>query len=292
MSEGDHEPIIGRYVTVEVDGEEYRTYYETAGSGEIPLVCLHTAGADSRQYRHQLTDENLGETFTLYAFDMPWHGRTYPPMAREWWLEEYKLGTDFYAAFITRFLDVLELDQPVVMGCSMGGQIVLELAAEHAAQVRAIIGLESTDYISLDETGYDDTMMDYFTHPEIDQESFRGEWSIGLHGPDAAASNKRETAWIYGQSGPGVYAGDLHFYTRDFDVRDKLADIDTDACGVYLLTGEFDFSVTPEDTRRVAAAIDGAWFEVMDGIGHYPPTEAPDEFNEYLGRIAAELVGD
>ena len=36
------EPMIGRYVHVEIDGEVYRIYFEENGAG-IPLVCLETA---------------------------------------------------------------------------------------------------------------------------------------------------------------------------------------------------------------------------------------------------------
>ena len=39
------EPIIGRYLTTEIAGQRCRIYFEEAGQG-IPLVCLHTAGAD------------------------------------------------------------------------------------------------------------------------------------------------------------------------------------------------------------------------------------------------------
>ena len=39
-------------------------------------------------------------------------------------------------------VDALDLDKPVVMGCSIGGRIVLHLALEHAARFRALIGLE------------------------------------------------------------------------------------------------------------------------------------------------------
>ncbi|MGB7458284.1 MAG: alpha/beta hydrolase, partial [Pseudolabrys sp.] len=49
------EPIIGRFFSVGIDGAEHRIYVEEAGKG-IPLLCLHTAGADSRQYRHLLND--------------------------------------------------------------------------------------------------------------------------------------------------------------------------------------------------------------------------------------------
>ena len=50
------EPIVGRYVTLEVAGRRCRVYFEEAGQG-IPLVCLHTPGADGRQYRHMMCDE-------------------------------------------------------------------------------------------------------------------------------------------------------------------------------------------------------------------------------------------
>ncbi len=49
------EPIKGGYVYVPYGGYEYRVFYEEAGEG-IPLVCLHTAGTDSREWRHQLND--------------------------------------------------------------------------------------------------------------------------------------------------------------------------------------------------------------------------------------------
>ena len=52
------ETVTGRYVYVEVDGVEYRVYYEENGEG-IPLVCQHTAGSDGRQYRHLLNDEEI-----------------------------------------------------------------------------------------------------------------------------------------------------------------------------------------------------------------------------------------
>ncbi len=49
------DPIVGRYLHVTLQGRPHRLYFEEAGHG-IPLVCLHTAGADGRQFRHLLTD--------------------------------------------------------------------------------------------------------------------------------------------------------------------------------------------------------------------------------------------
>jgi len=73
-----HDPIVGRYVYVTCQGKTYRTYYEEAGEG-IPMVCLHTAGADAREYRHQLSDPDITANFRVIAFDLPWHGKSLPP---------------------------------------------------------------------------------------------------------------------------------------------------------------------------------------------------------------------
>ena len=58
-----------------------------------------------------------------------------------------------------------------------------------------------------------------------------------------------------------------------------------------MLTGEYDYSATVEDGRRLAALIPGSRFGVMPGLGHFPMSEHPDLFREHflpeLDRIAA-----
>ena len=49
------EPIIGRYMHLDLFGRKHRIYVEEAGEG-TPLLCLHTAGADGRQYRALMND--------------------------------------------------------------------------------------------------------------------------------------------------------------------------------------------------------------------------------------------
>ena len=44
------EPIVGRYAQLELEGRAHRLYFEEAGQG-VPLLCLHTAGSDGRQFR-------------------------------------------------------------------------------------------------------------------------------------------------------------------------------------------------------------------------------------------------
>jgi pimeloyl-ACP methyl ester carboxylesterase len=70
MNAPNYEPIIGRYVTIEVAGRSYRVYVEEAGQGQ-PVICFHTAGADSPQWRHIMNDAELTAHYRFIAPDMP-----------------------------------------------------------------------------------------------------------------------------------------------------------------------------------------------------------------------------
>ena len=108
------EPIVGRYISMVVAGDTMRIYVEEAGSG-IPLVCLHTAGSDSRQFRHLMTDPSITDHYRVLAFDMPWHGKSNPPIG---WREiEYKLTTGLYKEIVVAFCQAMELKRPAIMGC-------------------------------------------------------------------------------------------------------------------------------------------------------------------------------
>ena len=44
------------------------------------------------------------------------------------------------------FCDALELDKPVIMGSSMGGNICLHLAKNYSDKVRSLIAIEACEY--------------------------------------------------------------------------------------------------------------------------------------------------
>jgi pimeloyl-ACP methyl ester carboxylesterase len=267
------EPIVGRYMTLELAGRSNRVYFEEAGQG-IPLICLHTAGADGRQFRHLMTDEAVTSHFRVLAFDMPWHGKSLPPEG--WQREEYRLTTSSYTEMVVAFCQALELERPVVMGCSIGGRIVLNLAIEHAQLFRALIGLESADF----QTPWYDTS--WLNHPEVHGGEVCAALVSGLIAPQSPEVSRHETLWMYKQGGPGVFKGDLYFYRVDGDLRSKTAVIDTNVCPLYLMTGEYDFSCEPTDTQRTARGISGAQVTVMKEVGHFPMSENPAQFRRYL----------
>ena len=233
------DPAIGRYVYLEIHGIEYRVYFEQNGTG-IPLICQHTAASDGRLWRHLLNDEEITRTFQVIVPDLPYHGKSLPPESVEWWKQEYKLTKKFFMDFHVELSHTLGLEKPVYMGCSMGGQLAVELAIERPAEFRAVIGLES----GLSRARMAPTL-DFHDHPRISNE-FRMQSMYGKTAPGNPEKYRREIAWTYGQSAPPVSKGDLYYNFIDHNLTGGEAQqIDTSRIAVYLMTGEYDWGNSP-----------------------------------------------
>ncbi|MFT5391601.1 MAG: pimeloyl-ACP methyl ester carboxylesterase, partial [Gammaproteobacteria bacterium] len=77
---------------------------------------------------------------------------------------------------------------------------------------------------------------------------------------------------------------------HDGDFDDRSPQIDTTRCPVYLLSGEYDSSCTPERTAATAGRIAGSKATVMPGMGHFPMSENPQLFKEFLMPVLDEIM--
>ena len=267
------EPITGRYVTVDIDGVQQRIYFEEAGEGP-PILCLHTAGADTRQWRFLMNDPDVTSRHRIISFDMPWHGKSLPPAGFE--TCEYLLTTQAYIATVLAVSQALGLTRPILAGCSMGGRIALQMAALHGDAFAGFIAIEASDF---QPAWYD---IDWFHRPD----AHGGEMGAALVSaniaPHAPSAERWNTQWMFMQSGPGVFRGDLSFYTQDDSLIARLKDIDTARTPVHIMCGEYDLTCTPEDAKRTADAIAGASLSIMKELGHFPMSEHPVAFKPYF----------
>ena len=278
------DPAIGRYVYLEIHGIEYRVYFEQNGTG-IPLVCQHTAASDGRLWRYLLNDEQITQRFQVIVPDLPYHGKSLPPESVEWWKQEYKLTKSFFMDFHVHLSHALALKKPVYMGCSMGGQLAVELALERPDEFRAVIGLES----GLSRARMAPTL-DFHDHPRISNE-FRMQSMYGKTAPGNPEKYRREVAWTYGQSAPPVSKGDLYYNFIDHNLAGGEAQrIDTSQIAVSLMTGEYDWGNSPDQTRILAEQIRGSKFVEMKGLGHFPMAENFPIFKSYLMPILNEIA--
>ena len=275
---------VGRYVHLELQGHDHRIYFEEAGQG-IPLLMQHTAGAHGSQWRHLFEVPEITDRFRLIAYDLPYHGKSVPPVSRDWWQETYNLKGEFLRSIPVKLSESLGLDQPVFMGCSVGGLLALDLAHKHADQFRAVISIEGALNIGGDMEDFD-TMW----HPQVSNE-YKARLMDGLMSPTSPKAYRKETTFVYASGWPPAFVGDLYYYAVDYDLRDKAGEIDTNAVGVHILNGEYDYSGTPELGKAASDAIKGSTWQEMKGVGHFPMSENPAAFLTYLLPILDRIAG-
>lgn len=271
----------GGYTQVPVDGTAHSIYHEWAGSGR-DLLCLHTAGSDGRQFHRLMADPRIAGGHRLVAFDLPWHGKSAPPAGAV--PGSWRLSTDLYVGLIMGFIEAARLERPIVLGASMSGEICLELAYRHPEAFSAIIACEASDKV-------EGRRVPWASHPRVNQTIFVPEWIHGLMAPQSPAECAEEVWWQYSQGGCATFAGDIEFYSHEWDARDRVSRIDTRRCPLFLLTGEYDYSCTAERSAETAAKVPGARFQMMPGLGHFPFAENPGLFASHLLPILQEIAG-
>lgn len=272
---GTLDAAVGRYVHLDIGGVRHRVYFEQAGQG-LPMLLQHTAGCHGSQWRHLLEEPRITERFRLIAYDLPYHGKSLPPTERAWWAEPYRLDGEFLRAVPLALAEALGLDRPVFMGCSVGGLLALDLARRHPDRFRAVIAVEG----ALKVDGDLDALTGFWD-PRVSNE-YKARAMEGLMAPQSPLPLRKETAFVYAAGWPPAFLGDLHYYLAEYDLRSEAPSIDTGRVGVHILSGEYDYSGRSELGRAAHEAIPGSTFTEMQGVGHFPMSENPERFIEFL----------
>jgi pimeloyl-ACP methyl ester carboxylesterase len=285
----DTDTAVGRYVYVTVQGVKYRVYYEEAGAGENVLLLQHTAGADARQWRNQLADPEFQSRCRLIAYDLPFHGRSLPPVSQRWWEQPYLPSRGWFMGFVAAFADALALVRPSFMGCSVGGQLALDLAAYRGERFGAFFALNGT----LNNARAHDPVLAKFNDLCRDNRvstEFYATGNFGATSPLAPEPYRREIYWIYRSNFPGIYAGDNDYFLTGHDLTKDDPRIDTGRNPVYLLAGEYDPVATDphHGGPAVAEAFPGVVYKELKDLSHFAPTDDPLAFREAILPLVCE----
>lgn len=128
--EPQNDYLTGKYVFLEAPlWGRTKVFYEYSGEGKQPIVFLHTAGSDSRQYHGVMNDPTMRKKTTMYAFDLPGHGRSFP--SKSYAAGAHTNSEDSYVGIIASFVKTLGLRRPIICGASMAGQVCLAVAIRH-----------------------------------------------------------------------------------------------------------------------------------------------------------------
>jgi Predicted hydrolases or acyltransferases (alpha/beta hydrolase superfamily) len=109
-----------------------RVHYKVAGTG-APLLLLHGWGCNVEHYAKLY--EHLAKRFTTYAIDLPGFGLSTVP--------EKVWGAAEYADLIAQFIGAMNINNPILIGHSLGGKIIINLVAQNLVKVKKIVLISS-----------------------------------------------------------------------------------------------------------------------------------------------------
>jgi pimeloyl-ACP methyl ester carboxylesterase len=272
--------IKGAYLPLDAAQQDW-VYAERAGLAQgPPLLMLHTAGADARQWHGLMAQRALREAWSLHAFDLPGHGRSPLPVGVANW--EWRLTEALYLQWVIGYMDAAGLERVALMACSMGSAIGLALLAKVPHRFAGAVLLEAP-YCSPGRRSK------YLNHPEVHGGRLGAAWVGSMLCPSSPKAGKDQATWIYSQAAPGIYDGDLAFYSDDFNAHHHTAHIAAARTPLWLLTGNYDYSATPADSQRIAQEIPGSHFKELSGFGHFPMVENPNGLMPHLQQPLNEI---
>lgn len=255
----------------EIDGA--LGFVELAGAGP-PVLCLHSAGQSGVQWRAVLR-ELPGHGYRAIVPDLPGHGRSdnavTGPVA----------DLRDYASWLAELLRRLDVERPLVVGCSIGGKIALELAADPDVAARGVVAMAADARNSRLSARALRRGLEDAAAPSRSDRTYLG--TLACVGARVPAERAAAIAALHRREDPVVTTSDLIGWA-EHDLRERLALI---ASPVRLVAGEDDFWIDAAEVAATAAGIPDCRHESLPGVGHYPMEEIDD-----FPRVLADWLGE
>lgn len=253
--------------------DDIELYHETFGFAADPaLLLVNGLGSQCINYRVEWCERFVAAGFFVIRFDNRDVGLS-TGFDAAGLIAAYTL--EDMAADALAVLDAAQVDRAHVLGLSMGGMIVQELAIAHADRLLSATSMMSTTGDPDVGLPAPEALEHILARSPVDRDGYLAHQltSIRLWGSPTAYDED----WIRLVNGEAYDRA----FRPDGQARQLLAvraaPSRTEALGAVrlpflVLHGDQDRLVDPSGGRRTAEAVPGARFELIEGLGHdYPP---------------------
>jgi 3-oxoadipate enol-lactonase len=182
------------------------------------------------------------------------------------------------AADVSDLLDRKAIATAALVGLSMGGLVVMELAAAQPGRWRAYAFVATTAARSTPEERAA-RLASARTLDEQGMGPIAQEMAARLFGPSPAPELTAQIMAMMLGTNPAGAAAALRGRAERPDYQPILTTLRAPA---LVCTGDHDSYSTAEITRELAGCLPDPEVVLMEGIGHLPNLEQPDAFNEHL----------
>ena len=240
------------------------TFVEEWGPAEgAVILAIHTAGQSGVQYRESAPQlAQLG--YRVIVPDFPGHGRSEPHAGGP----VTNLGR--YAEHCLKVLDLLEINEFAVVGCSIGGKIGLDIGIRSDGRVQAIVAMAANaDNGFVNIRAMQRELNDISTPSRTD----RTYWGTrAVVGASVDEERRELIAKMHCREDPSISTSDLIAWGN----HDIFSDLPKISAPTLVVAGEDDLWINSDSVKRTANEIPKGHFHFLPGVGHYPMEEMPD----------------
>jgi len=270
---------------IEIDGVPIN-YVDVGSGAEDPVVLVHGLGGQWQNWLENIP--RLAQDRRVLALDLPGHGLTPKPESEE-------ITISGYGRCVDAFCEKLGLPEVELVGNSMGGFVVAEVAIQFPQRVKRLVlvsaaGITSADTLQAPILTFGRVATAIATN------------SAARHRRLASRPITRHLALALVARHPRLLKADLAFEgffkgagkggfdealraCLDYDFRDRLPEVKVPTLIVW---GEKDSIIPVRDADEFERLIDDSRKVVMKDTGHIPMAERPQAFNDVLVEFLAE----
>ena len=249
----------------------------------VPLVLLHGTSASLHTWDGWVTD--LKDTRRVIRFDLPAFGLTGPDSQNDYSLEAY-------VRLVERVVNAMGIQNFVLVGNSLGGQVAWATAAALPHRVRQLVLVDASGYPPVPQSipiGFRIVripglrwLAEVVLPRGVIQASLRNVYGDPAKVTPALVDRYYELTLRQGNRQALAYRFDQ---MQKADVSKGLAAIRKLKLPTLILWGGKDRLIPVENGRKFAADIAGSQLVVFDDLGHVPQEEDPQRTVQALRKF-------
>jgi pimeloyl-ACP methyl ester carboxylesterase len=242
------------------------------------MVAIHGNFASKRFFALLLEQSIAG--YRLIAPNLPGYGGT---------AYDGAVSVAAFADALETFMSALKLEQPVLLGHSLGGAVALELAARQPEQYRALVLVSSPSLAGFPHNPAGDVVRE-----RLKTDRALLEQIFNAQAPSLNLERKLEIGW------EGILDDAQHFESRigngiaadlgRWNILEHASKLSS--LPILVLGGERDVLVTPNILQETIQQLPHAKLEIHAQAGHWLPLEKPEFFRTTIEHFLHQLPTD
>ncbi len=266
--------LTDKQVTIRDNQVEINYFHQ--GEGDTTLLFIHGWCIDATYWNNQI--EYFSKNYNVYAIDLPGFGKSKAERVN-WTIEEY-------ANDVSAFIDKMNLKNVVIIGHSMAGEIMLQIAMTDNPKIIGIVGVDN--FKSIDVVLTPEQMKQLNDFLPFLEKDFKNAATIYadmmLFHPTTSKEVKERVKSDFAKSDPVIGYGTIMTQMQySFNDPQRLEQL---SYKLYLINSD----ATPTNEAGLKNHCkSGFKVEPISATGHYPMIEKPAEFNLILKKVLTGL---